>query len=258
MKLPPNRLLKALIATGLVVALFVSCGPLSADPADNDDAASGSAWNFRVYLDEKEIGYHHFYLVEAGDTRQLKSVASFEYNLMFVRLFHYEHENNEIWKGDCLQSIDSRTNANGKSFRVNGRRTDGEFRVSANGAEESLPECVMSFAYWNPSFLGQSTLLNTQDGEFLDVEFSGPVFEQLRVDGGQRPSYRYHLAAGDLKLDLWYSADRQWLALESEVRGGRKLRYVLDDPAGMDTVEYRLKTIDSLALAGVASSGTGG
>lgn len=258
MKLQPNRLREALIATGLVVALFVSGGPLSANPPELDDAASGSTWNFKVYLDEKEIGYHHFYLVESGETRQLKSVASFEYSLMFVRLFHYEHENNEIWKGDCLQSIDSRTNANGKSFRVYGRRTDGEFRVSANGAEESLPECVMSFAYWNLSFLEQSTLLNTQDGEFLDVEFSGPVFEQLPVDGGQRPSYRYHLAAGDLKLDLWYSADRQWLALESEVRGGRKLRYVLDDQAGLRTVEQRLKTTNSLAQAGAANSETGG
>jgi hypothetical protein len=249
------KLPEALMAAGLAVVLLMSYGSLS---ASNDDAASGSAWKFRVYLDEKEIGYHHFYLVEAGETRQLKSVASFDYSLMFVRLYRYEHENHEIWKGNCLQSIDSETNANGKSFRVNGRRSDGEFRVSANGGEESLPECVMSFAYWNPSFLEQTTLLNTQDGEFLDVEFSEPVFEQLQVHGGQRPSYRYHLAAGDLRLDLWYSADGEWLALESEVRGGRKLRYVRDDQAEWRAGEYRLKTTTALAVAGASSKGTGG
>ena len=70
--------------------------------------------------------------------------------------------------------------------------------------------------------------------------------------------YGSTLAAGDLKLDLWYSADRQWLALESEVRGGRKLRYVLDDQAPLQAGEYSFNTADSLAQTGAANSPTGG
>jgi len=231
MEIRRNKLLEALVIAGFSIIMMLATRPLFAEPVVSDEAAAGNAWKFRVYLDDKEIGYHYFYLAEVGHTRQLKSVASFEYNLMFVRLFHYEHENNEIWNGDCLQSVDSQTDSNGKPFRVNGRREAGEFRVTANGGEESLPECVMSFAYWNPSFLEQSSLLNTQDGEFLEVEVSEPVLEQLEVGGAQLPSWRYHLAAGALKLDLWYSANSEWLALESEVRGGRTLRYVRDDDA---------------------------
>lgn len=229
MEIKRNRLLAVVAFAGLSLAILLSNRPLFAEPVANDELTGESAWKFRVYLDDREIGYHHFYLAESGDTRQLKSVASFEYSLMFVRLYHYEHENNEIWSGNCLQSIDSQTDSNGKPFRVNGRRAAGEFRVTANGGEESLPECVMSFAYWNPSFLEQSSLLNTQDGEFLEVEVSEPVLEQLEVGGAQLSSWRYHLAAGTLKLDLWYSTDREWLALESEVRGGRTLRYVRED-----------------------------
>ena len=85
----------------------------------------------------------------------------------------------------------------------------------------------MSFAYWNPAFLDQGQLLNTQNGEFLDVEISQPVAEPLTVRGEPQAAYRYRLEAGELQLDLWYSANRKWLALESEVRGGRKLRYEL-------------------------------
>ena len=33
------------------------------------------------------------------------------------------------------------------------------------------------------------------------------------------------VAAGALDLDLWYSTKNEWLALESEVKGGRILRY---------------------------------
>ncbi len=253
-----NTAANVLLAAGAaLISLFMS-GSLFAQKPAFTEAATGNAWEFTVYLDDREIGFHHFYLAETGETRQLKSVASFEYRLMMIPLFRYEHENNEIWNGDCLQSINSRTDSNGETFSVDGRRSDGEFRVTAAGGEESLPECVMSFAYWNPSFLEQTMLLNTQDGEFLDVAISEPVLDELDVQGDKRPAYRYRLKADDLKLDLWYSPDHEWLALESEVRGGRKLRYVLNDVPVRQDVEPGSSLGTSLADAGAVSARPGG
>ena len=60
---------------------------------------------------------------------------------------------------------------------------------------------------------------------FLIVRVSPPVREDLVVNGVAVPSYRYRLEAGELQLDLWYSDQDEWLALESEVAGGRTLRY---------------------------------
>jgi hypothetical protein len=200
-------------------------GTLSSPGAEA--VAPADAWRFRVYLDDREIGYHNFYLQQSGDMRLLHSEANFEYRLMFVKLFHYEHENRETWNGDCLSSIESRTDSNGEPYRVDGQLETGHFRVDGSAGQATLPECVMSFAYWNPAFLEQGRLLNTQNGEYLDVDISAPVAESLTVRGEQQPSYRYRLEAGELRLDLWYSANDEWLALESEVRGGRKLRYEL-------------------------------
>lgn len=210
-----------LMATVCILAASTSL----AEDVTRSDAAN--AWRFKVYLDDQEIGYHHFYLDGNGSLRQLRSVASFEYRLMFIRLFHYEHENREVWNGDCLLSLDSQTDSNGDQHKVDGQAAAGGFQVSGNTGDAVLPECVMSFAYWNPAFLEQSRLLNTQDGQFLDVEISDPVFEELEVRGKAQPSYRYRLAAGALNLDLWYSTDHEWLGLKSEVRGGRELRYEL-------------------------------
>lgn len=218
---------KHVLFMSVLALIGLSTTAPAAQDGSEDVGYRGETWRFRVYLDDKEIGYHHFYLAEAGGMRQMRSVANFEYRLLFVKLFHYEHENLETWSGDCLYSIQSRTDSNGQPYQVNGRRDEGAFQVSGTGGEAQLPECVMSFAYWNPAFLDQPSLLNTQNGEYLDVEISPPVFEELEVRGEQRPSYRYRLAAGALNLDLWYSADRRWLALESEVEGGRRLRYVL-------------------------------
>lgn len=210
--------------TLLMVVLFSPSSRAADSPANEDQPDSG-AWRFRVFLDDREIGYHHFYLDRNGEVRTLRSEANFEYRLLFVKLFHYEHENHETWSGDCLQSIRSRTDANGRDFFVEGSREGKGFRVEGSEGSLALPECVMSFAYWNPDFLQQPRLLNSQDGRFLEVEVAPPVPDQKVVRGQTVPAYRYSLDAGEFNVDLWYSANEEWLALESEVQGGRKLRY---------------------------------
>jgi hypothetical protein len=53
------------------------------------------------------------------------------------------------------------------------------------------------------------------------------VLEELQVRGKPTPAWRYHLAAGPLRLELWYSEDYQWLGLASMTESGRILRYEL-------------------------------
>jgi hypothetical protein len=37
----------------------------------------------------------------------------------------------------------------------------------------------------------------------------------------------WRIKARDMQIDLWYSEDNQWLALQSPTEGGRLLRYEL-------------------------------
>lgn len=183
-------------------------------------------WRFRVYLDDKEIGSHDFFLTEGEDGQQLRSEAQFVYKLLFVKLYEYLHFNTETWQNDCLAGIESETDANGKPYRVSGEREDGGFRVSGSKGEAVLPDCVMTFAYWNPDFLQQRRLLNSQNGEYVEIEVQPPAADELEVRGSVQPARRYQLTAGELEIKLWYSLDREWLALES-VTDGRSLRYEL-------------------------------
>jgi hypothetical protein len=146
---------------------------------------------------------------------------------LFLKLYGYEHENVEVWNGDCLTRIDSRTDANGEPFAVKGALTDNAFVLDDNGTFESLPPCVMSFAYWNPTFLQQERLLNSQNGEYVDVAVSEPAQVQIEVRGTVLPALRYRLESEQLGIELWYSQDQQWLGLEADTESGRKLRYEL-------------------------------
>ena len=187
--------------------------------------ANDQEWRFRVFLDDKEIGYHNFFLQAQEDQLKLQSEAKFEYRLLFVKLFGYEHENFETWEGNCLTEINSKTDSNGEPFQVNGALEGTNFQLSGTAGEWQLPSCSMSFAYWNPEFLQQDRLINVQNGEVLDIQVSEPERVEIEVRGVLQPAYRYLLGAGDMKIELWYSENKEWLALETEARGGRVLRY---------------------------------
>lgn len=204
------------------IALTITLLTLSASVVAGDQE-----WRFRVYLDDKEIGYHDFVLQEMDNQRKLQSEANFEYRLLFVKLFGYEHENTETWAGDCLTGIESKTDANGKPFEVSGALQGDRFILSGTAGDTELPSCSMTFAYWNPVFLQQDRLINVQNGEVLDIEVSEPERVQLEVRGVMQTAWRYQLGAGEMNIELWYSENHEWLALETDARGGRRLRYQL-------------------------------
>jgi hypothetical protein len=193
--------------------------------------ADDKQWRFRVWLDDKAVGYHEFMLSERDGALLLQSEANFEYRLMFVKLYEYLHEATETWQDGCLHAIESETDANGKPYRVRGARVEDRFVLTSNVGEQDgqaeYPPCVMSFAYWNPEFLKQERLLNAQNGKLLEVQVSAPEADELEVRGEQRAAWRYRLETGELDINLWYGENDEWLALETEARGGRTLRYEL-------------------------------
>lgn len=189
--------------------------------------AANQEWRFRVLLDDKEIGQHDFILQEQDNDLLLQSEANFEYRLLFVKLYGYEHRATETWSGNCLTGMQSTTDDNGDPYKVSGELQSGQFIVRGTEGVTEMPECSMSFAYWNPAFLQEQRLINIQNGEIVDIQVSDPAPEQVLVRGELRDSYRYKLQAGEMNIELWYSENNEWLALESEASGGRRLRYEL-------------------------------
>ena len=175
-----------------------------------DSQAVSRSWNFRVLLDGREIGRHTFSREEAGDAARVVVEARFDVRFLFVTAYRYEHRAEERWRGGCLVSLEARTDDNGvrKDVRVQPR------------------DCTWSFAYWDPAILRADRLLNAQTGEVLPVRATALGVETIPVRGRETAATRHRLTAPGLSIDLWYDGP-EWVALESSVEGGRRLRYEL-------------------------------
>lgn len=189
--------------------------------------AIADKWNFNVFLDGKKVGTHLFEVVDANDQRHVQSTANFEVKILFFSAYKYEHTNTERWADNCLLTFDANTKVNGKPTAVSGATGEDGFLVEKFGGQELLPDCVMSFAYWNPAFLLEKRLLNPQTGEFLDVEVELMGTEDLEVRGEQVAAERYKITAQGIDLLVWYSSNNEWLGLESIAEKGRIIRYEL-------------------------------
>lgn len=184
-------------------------------------------WNFAVYLDEKRIGYHNFQLEDRHGARLLTTEADFRVRFLFFTAYQYQHTNREVWREKCLQEIHSTTNANGTPFSVKGSGTDTGITIETRQSADTLQGCIKTFAYWDPTILQATRLLNSQTGELLPVNVEQVAEELIEVRGQPTQAARFRLTARNMELDVWYSRDWRWLALESTIKGGRKLRYEL-------------------------------
>jgi hypothetical protein len=188
-------------------------------------AITDQEWNFRVFLEDREIGTHVFRVVDANGERRVESDAQFTVKILFIDAYTYNHRARERWNGECLMALDAATNDNGEELRVRGTRNGSGFKVEAPRGNTDLPACVMTFAYWNPAMLQQPRLLNVQTGEWLDVRVEAVGEETIPVRGTPVTARRYALHNPKFRIDLWYLANRQWVQLESTTESGRRLRY---------------------------------
>ena len=213
-----NFLSRPFVAT--ILLMLSSVAAAAAEPATR-------TLMFDVFLDGEKIGYHRFDIDGPESNAAVRSEASFDVKFLFVTAFSYRHTATESWSNGCLDEIEARTDSNGKMLNVFGERTGERFVIDTGEREAELPECVMSFAYWNPGFLEQPRLLNPQTGEYLEVEVQHLGQDTVKLSGREVPARSVRLTARQMDITLWYSENAEWLALESVAKGGRIIRYEL-------------------------------
>lgn len=193
--------------------------------------AHAREWQFAAFVDGKPMGQHSFVLNEsvqgASPERELVSTAKFKVKLLFINAYSYDHIAHEKWQGDCLQSLESKTEENRETTVVKTRPTSSGIEVDNGKKKQMLTNCPMTFAYWNPQMLQQKQLLHPQTGEWLDVTIKPLANETIAVRGQPQETRHYTLEAPKIKIDLWYNMANEWVALKSVTPEGHVVTYQL-------------------------------
>jgi hypothetical protein len=196
-------------------------------------AVEPTSWNFSVLLDGRPVGTHRFELAAAeGNARSLKSDARFEVKILGFTAYRYRHQADEVWNGDCLASINANTDDDGAVTTVTGAASGAGFEVSSRTgkakSQASAQECLLPFAYWNPTHLAaQRRLLDQGTGRIEAVSIATLGASTIPVRGNSTSVTGLRITGLKHPIDVWYAAGNRWVGLDTTVEGGRKLTYRL-------------------------------
>ena len=190
-------------------------------------AAADTTFDFQVLLDDKPIGEHRFTVGGPPEAHTVTSDARFAVKLMGLTVYRYTHRAEEQWRGNCLRSLEASTDDDGKASRVTAQAAGDALRVLTAAGSPSIEGCVMSFAYWNTAIRQQTRLLNAQTGGHEAVQVSRVASGTVDARGQTVPAVRWRIDGPAQPVDVWYTAQGEWVGLDSTVGGGRKLSYRL-------------------------------
>ncbi len=190
------------------------------------NTAASATWKFRVMLDDTPIGYHRVKIIREQNMKSVHTQANFDVRILFIPVYSYEHETRERWVDNCLVDISSTTDDNGEDYFINGIQHRQQLTVETRDGTTSLEGCVRTFAYWDVDLLKSDRLLNTQTGEYEEVEVTDMGTGVLSVEEQEIEARHFRLVCENMTIDLWYTQDMHWLALESVTESGAVLRYL--------------------------------
>jgi len=190
-------------------------------------SAGSQTYDFKVFLGKDEIGRQRFDVSSEGDRTQVLVNAQFTVKFLYITVYTYRHTNVESWEGTCLREIRAETDDNGDSFFVHGIFRNGQLQVQTQAGNWIGEGCIKTFAYWNPEWIKGERLLNSQTGEHQPVSIIAVGEETIPVQGVQTRATHRRIVTDKFAVDLWYTLDGRWVALQSTTKKGDTLRYML-------------------------------
>ena len=190
--------------------LLIACVTLLAlcmGLATQAQGLTNKTYDFKVFLDDEEIGSQSFKVSTDGTRTQVDIEASFDVTYLYIPFYKYRHSNSEIWEGNCLKEIRSKTDDNGESFFVQGHGDNGQFQVQTKDGEASLKGCVKTYAYWNPDWFQSDRLLNSQTGELQPVKVSKVGEATISIRGTPTKAEHRRIVNEEFIIDLWYTKE---------------------------------------------------
>ncbi|MBI1181120.1 MAG: hypothetical protein GC201_11220 [Alphaproteobacteria bacterium] len=205
--------------------IVLAVGLLAAAPGRAEPVAGvppSGAMDFTVSRKGDQMGTASLTFTRRDGLLEVRAAVDLTVRLLFVTVYRYHHESTEVWSGDHLVSLDSRTRENGRRWQVTARAgKDGQLRVDAGGTTRILPDTLPPTSYWRPSTVQHARWLNSQFGSPSDVTVTPLGQDSVDVAGGMVDAAHYKVrgrvaeTGKPIDLDLWYAGNGELVRIRS-------------------------------------------
>jgi hypothetical protein len=203
----------ALAGLTLAVQLALAAGAQAAARAENHFGA--------ISIDGKKAGQVH-YTVEYGldgQVETLKTRASL--SILGIKLFNFEQNLHEAWQKGTLQTLNGRTDDDGKLYQTSLTGGQDGYQGTLNDQPVELPGNAFPASVWHYKITTQPLLFDLKDLHLMRVRIAKSD-ETIKVNGAPTPTERFDLS-GDWQASLWFNQAKFLVQFAYEVEGHKVL-----------------------------------
>lgn len=195
-----------LIPAGLAIALALGLAP-AAEAAAPPPAGRLA---FDVTRKGADIGDHVFTFSGGGGDFDVKVATDIAVRVPLIRtkVYSYEQQSSEKWRGGQLVHLASKTDNDGKADQVD------------EPVDHLLPGSL-----WSADSVQATRLVNTITGKTMRVQVADLGTEKIEA-GGRGIEARHYRIAGDLDREVWYDAQGYLARLTLVADDGSTVTYV--------------------------------
>ncbi len=202
----PRMSKSAILALAVVLPSAGALAQPAAAPSGRD-APARTHQVYDVIRKGDKIGTDMLDIERQGDTTTIRMATTISVKLLFVEVYHYQHQATEIWKGGQLVSFRSQTNDNGTKHAVTAAAMPQKVSLDVDGVHADLPKSAVPATLWSSAELPKhSAIFDPADGKLMNVTVSDLGEETVTVHGVPRKAHHLKIG-GDFPRDLWFDGD---------------------------------------------------
>ncbi len=198
----------ALLLAGLCAVFLISVQRASADEPGHE------VRDFSITVDGKPAGTYRMEISAASDgTWRMTGTADIKVRKYLIYNYSYSYTGVETWRGDHLETLESRADDDGKKYTVRAMRDPktGSLQIAVNNQQQpAIQTYVWTTTYWRlPSSQFRSTvpLLDCDTGKAMTGNLQDLGVEKINVLNSSLDCGHFRLTGGDNgapNVELWY------------------------------------------------------
>jgi Family of unknown function (DUF6134) len=166
--------------------------------------------DYMILIGGRDSGRHTVAIETEGDQCVATMRSTADVRFLVIPLYRYEHHCREVWRGNALVGFESRTEDNGRSFRVAGRSAGGGFLIDVSGQRAMLPHDVAPATYWHRAILERPHVLDPEDGRLFRHRVGSERITALDWMPGARAAAEVDVTSFTSGV-VWYDASGRFL-----------------------------------------------
>jgi uncharacterized protein DUF6134 len=183
--------------------------------------ARPSDLRFTVVRGRSKIGVHTVEFRDGPDGLAVHTMIDLVVKVVFITVFRYQHECQDVWGAGQLVSLRSRTNEDGKRFAVEvTAEADGLRVVGPGGPLVVGARLLTSNSLWDRRLVDRQRLIDAQHGGEIGLVVHPCGTGPLVLAGQERVVAEcFRILTPYNGGLLWYDATGRWVKGSLELRG---------------------------------------